>query len=120
MNEGLVNLIKDAELASDTGRERESLALTYQMFPTTLCALPKMYCLVSRTVLIHVGGNKSFKPLSYPTWPCISLPKRSLLAIVGDPVTRGCRSLRSAERTLVVPFARTASTPESRILCGWP
>src|SRR6218665_3151649 len=45
--------------------------------------------------------------LAVPTWPCTRLPSRSLSASVG---ARGSRSLRSAERgVLVVPFARTAA-----------
>jgi len=37
--------IEDAELASDTGRELQLPALTHQMFPTSLKALPAMFML---------------------------------------------------------------------------
>jgi len=36
VSEGLVNLNGDAELASDTGRELGSAALTHHMFPPAL------------------------------------------------------------------------------------
>jgi len=40
VNEGLVNLNGDVELASDMGRDLGLPALTHQMFPSTVRALP--------------------------------------------------------------------------------
>ena len=50
MNEGLVSLNGEAELASDTGRERRLRALTQQMFPTTLRAKSQIAKLVDQSV----------------------------------------------------------------------
>jgi len=53
VNEGLVSLNMDAELASDTGHEHGLPALMHQMFSTTLRALAVNPRLSSGHNLIH-------------------------------------------------------------------